>query len=256
MSILDQFRMDNKKGFITGAAQGIGKALANAFAEVGAEFAIVDINYEKAVQVADDLSKKYNKNIIAIKCDVTSPDNVNQMIDKVVETYGTVDFAINNVGIVNFYPFEEVKPEDWKKVLDVNLFGIFLTAQAAAKVMIKQGKKGTITNMASMSAHIINTPQTTSSYCTSKAGVAHLTKSMAVELSKYGIRVNCVSPGYIATEVVTDFSDQMQGWIDRTPQKRMGSPEDVCGAYLFLASDASSYATGTELIIDGGYTLI
>lgn len=256
MNLLDKFRMDNKKGFITGAAQGIGKALADGFAQVGAEFAIVDVNYDKAKTAAEELSQKYSKNIIAISCDVSNPDSVNNMMDIVESTYGYIDFAINNVGIVNFFPVEEVDPKDWKKVLDVNLFGIFLTAQAAAKMMIKHGKKGTITNMASMSAHIINTPQTTSSYCTSKAGVVHLTKSMAIELAKYGIRVNCVSPGYISTDVNTAFTEDMQGWIDRTPQKRMAPPEDLCGAYLFLASDASSYATGTELIIDGGYTIL
>ena len=177
-------------------------------------------------------------------------------LDYAVVKNTLVRFAINNVGIVNFFPVESVRPEDWKRVIDVNLFGTFLCAQAAAKVMIAQNKPGTIVNMASMSARIINTPQTTSSYCTSKAAVVHLTRSLAVELAKYNIRVNCVSPGYVATEVVTDWSDELQGWIDRTPQKRMGTPEDIAGAYLYLASDASRYATGTELLIDGGYTAI
>lgn len=178
------------------------------------------------------------------------------MIEKVLEAYGTVDFAINNAGIVNFFPLEEVSLEDWMKVINVNLVGVMLCAQAAAKVMISQHKKGTITNMASMSARIINIPQTTSSYCTSKAAVAHLTKSMAVEWAKYGIRVNCVSPGYISNELNDNFSDATKGWIEATPQKRMGKAEELCGAYLFLASDASSYATGTELVIDGGYTIV
>lgn len=182
--------------------------------------------------------------------------SVNRMIDRVVEVYGTVDFAINNAGIVNFFKLEEVALEDWMKVINVNLVGVMLCAQAAARVMIRQHKKGTITNMASMSAHIINIPQTTSSYCTSKAAVAHLTKSMAVEWAKYGIRVNCVSPGYISNELNDNFSDATKGWIEATPQKRMGKAEDLCGAYLFLASDASSYATGTELVIDGGYTIV
>lgn len=256
MGILDKFRMDGKKGFITGAGQGIGKALADAFAQVGADFAIVDIQYDNAKAVAAELSEKYGRNIIAIHCDVTSPDSVNAMIEKVEETYGTVDFAINNAGIVNFYPLEEVKLEDWMKVINVNLVGEMLCAQAAARVMIRQHKPGTITNMASMSAHIINIPQTTSSYCTSKAAVAHMTKSMAVEWAKYGIRVNCVSPGYISNELNDNFSDATKGWIEATPQKRMGKAEELCGAYLFLASDASSYATGTELVIDGGYTIV
>lgn len=256
MGVLEKFRMDGKKGFITGSGQGIGKALAEGFAEAGAEFAVADINLENAKAVATDLSERYHCRIIAVHCDVTSPESVEAMVNQVVETYGTVDFAINDAGIVNFYPLEEVKLEDWKKVLDVNLIGVLLCSQAAARVMIRQHKKGTITNMASMSSHIINVPQTTSSYCTSKAAVAHLTKSMAVEWAKYGIRVNCVSPGYISNELNDNFSDATKGWIEATPQKRMGQAEELCGAYLFLASDASSYATGTDLVIDGGYTLV
>lgn len=256
MEIMKQFRLDGKKGFITGAAQGIGKAIAEAFIQAGAEFTIVDVNEEKAQAVAQAFSEQYGRHITAFRCDVSDPQQVAQMAEMVVQTYGTIDFAINNVGIVNFFPVESVRPEDWKRVIDVNLFGTFLCAQAAAKVMIAQNKPGTIVNMASMSARIINTPQTTSSYCTSKAAVVHLTRSLAVELAKYNIRVNCVSPGYVATEVVTDWSDELQGWIDRTPQKRMGTPEDIAGAYLYLASDASRYATGTELLIDGGYTAI
>ena len=256
MGVLDSFRMDGKKGFITGAGQGIGKALADGFAQVGAEFAIVDINLENAEAVAQELREKYGSHIIAVQCDVSKPASVDAMIAKVEETYGTVDFAINNAGIVNFYPLEEVSLENWMKVINVNLAGVMLCAQAAARVMIRQKKRGTITNMASMSARIINVPQTTSSYCTSKAGVAQLTKSMAVEWSKYGIRVNCVSPGYISNELNDNFSDATKKWIESTPQKRMGKAEELCGAYLFLASDASSYATGCELGIDGGYTLV
>jgi len=256
MGILDQFRMDGKKGFITGAAQGIGKVIAYAFAEAGAEFAAVDINGPLLQKVAEDISKKYNRHIIAVECDVTKPESVKNMAAVTVKTYGTIDFALNIAGIVNFYPVHEAPPDEWKKVLDVNLFGVFLCAQAAAKVMIDQKKRGTIVNMASMSAHIINVPQKTSSYCTSKAAVVHLTKSLAVELSEYGIRVNCVSPGYIGNELNNSFSAEMKGWIENTPQKRMGSAEELCGAYLFFASDASTYATGSELIIDGGYSLI
>lgn len=256
MGVLEKFRMDGKKGFITGAGQGIGRALADGFAEAGAEFAVVDIHLENARAVARALSETYGSRILAVHCDVTSDQSVADMARQVVEAYGTIDFAINNAGIVNFFPVEEVRMEDWKQVFEVNLFGVFRTAQAAARVMIAQGKQGTIVNMASMSARIINVPQTTSSYCTSKAAVVQLTKSMAVELAKYGIRVNCVSPGYISNELNDNFSDATRGWIEATPQKRMGKAEELCGAYLFLASDASTYATGTELVIDGGYTLI
>lgn len=121
MGVLEKFRMDGKKGFITGAGQGIGKALADGFAEAGAEFAVVDINEANAQNVAQELSQKYNAKIIAVGCDVTKPESVSTMVSKVVETYGTIDFAINNAGIVNFFPLEEVKLEDWMKVINVNL---------------------------------------------------------------------------------------------------------------------------------------
>ena len=159
MDIMKQFRLDGKKGFITGAAQGIGKAIAEAFIQAGAEFTIVDVNEEKAQAVAQAFSEQYGRHITAFRCDVSDPQQVAQMAEMVVQTYGTIDFAINNVGIVNFFPVESVRPEDWKRVIDVNLFGTFLCAQAAAKVMIAQNKPGTIVNMASMSARIINTPQ-------------------------------------------------------------------------------------------------
>lgn len=256
MKTLDLFSLKGKKGFITGAARGIGKCLAEAFTEMGASIAIVDINIEEAEKTAEELADRYSAHTTAIRCDVTDAEDVERMMETFTKEYGTIDFAINNAGIANTYPAEEISSKDFKKVVDINLNGVFLTAQAAARQMIKEGKAGSIVNTASMSAHIINTPQTIANYCASKGGVLLLTKALAVEWAQYNIRVNCVSPGYMATELVAEMKNMHEGWISKIPAGRLGVPEDLVGAYLYLLSDAARYTTGTDLIVDGGYTCL
>lgn len=135
--------------------------------------------------------------------------------------------------------------------------GVFFTAQAAAKLMVKKGTKGSIVSTASMSAHIINQPQTIANYCAAKAGVVHLTKGLAVEWAKYGIRVNCVSPGYIQTELIATLKDMLPIWQEKMPEgSRLGYPEDLIGAFVYFTSDASMFATGSDLVVDGGYTIL
>lgn len=254
MKTLDLFSLKGKKGFITGAARGIGKCLAEASTEMGASIAIVDIDIEEAEKTAGELADRYSAHTIAIRCDVTDAEDVERMMETFIKEYGTIDFAINNAGIANTHPAEEISSKDFKKVVDINLNGVFLTAQAAARQMIKEGKAGSIVNTASMSAHIINTPQTIANYCASKGGVLLLTKALAVEWAQYNIRVNCVSPGYMATELVAEMKNMHEGWISKIPAGRLGVPEDLVGAYLYLLSDAARYTTGTDLIVDGGYT--
>ena len=256
MKTLDLFSLKGKKGFITGAARGIGKCLAEAFTEMGALIAIVDIDIEEAEKTAGELADRYSAHTTAIRCDVTDAEDVERMMETFIKEYGTIDFTINNAGIANTYPAEEISSKDFKKVVDINLNGVFLTAQAAARQMIKEGKAGSIVNTASMSAHIINTPQTIANYCASKGGVLLLTKALAVEWAPYNIRVNCVSPGYMATELVAEMKNMHEGWISKIPAGRLGVPEDLVGAYLYLLSDAARYTTGTDLIVDGGYTCL
>ena len=256
MKTLDLFSLKGKKGFITGAARGIGKCLAEAFTEMGALIAIVDIDIEEAEKTAGELADRYSAHTTAIRCDVTDAEDVERMMETFIKEYGTIDFAINNAGIANTYPAEEISSKDFKKVVDINLNGVFLTAQAAARQMIKEGKAGSIVNTASMSAHIINTPQTIANYCASKGGVLLLTKALAVEWAPYNICVNCVSPGYMATELVAEMKNMHEGWISKIPAGRLGVPEDLVGAYLYLLSDAARYTTGTDLIVDGGYTCL
>jgi NAD(P)-dependent dehydrogenase (short-subunit alcohol dehydrogenase family) len=189
-----------------------------------------------------------------IGCDVTQPDQVSRMVDQVTAELGGIDIAVCNAGIITVKGMLEMSPEEFQDIQNTNVTGVFLTAQAAARAMVRQGRGGAIINTASMSGHIINIPQQAGHYCASKAAVIHLTKAMAVELAPHNIRVNSVSPGYIRTELVEPMAEYHRQWEPKVPLGRIGRPEELTGLYLYLASEASSYMTGSDVVIDGGYT--
>lgn len=258
MNILDQFKLNGKVAFVTGGAKGIGKSIAVGYAQAGADLAIIDIDIEAAKTTAEEIAVDYGVKTLAIQTDVTQAEEVESMVEKVQEHFGQIDIAVANAGIALNVPAEEMSLSEWQKVIDINLTGVFLTAQAAGKVMIEQGG-GSIINTASMSGYIVNTPQPQCAYNASKAAVTQLTRSLAVEWADKNVRVNAVSPGYIGTELITEapaLEPLIKQWTAVTPQKRMGEPEELQGIYLYLASDASSYTTGSDFIIDGGYTAI
>ena len=245
MGIIESMRLDGKAIYVTGAASGIGKAAATAFAEAGADVAIVDINLEGAEKVAKE-----------IQCDVTKKDQVEAMVAKVVDTYGKLDACYNNAGIAVNAPAEEMTFEQWQKVIDINLTGVFLCATAAGRVMLKQGY-GSIINTASMSGHIVNVPQPQCAYNASKAGVSLLTKSLAVEWAKRGVRVNCISPGYIGTELIMNaehLKPLIEQWNAMAPMGRLGKPEELQSILVYLAGDTSTFTTGSDIIVDGAFT--
>ncbi len=251
------FSIEGKKGFITGAAQGIGKELATAFAEHGADVAIVDMNLELATQTAKEIADKTGRLVKAYQCNITCDDSVNKMMADYLVDFGTIDYCINNAGIATFDSAMDISASDFKKVVDVDLNGTFLTARAAARVMRDQGKGGSIVSTASMSGSLVNVPQTIANYCAAKAGVIQLTKALAVEWVKYGIRVNCVSPGYMLTDLVAALGDMHPIWLSKLPEgSRLGYPEDILAAYIYFVCDASKYATGSDLIVDGGYNCL
>jgi len=254
LNILDKFKLTDKRAFITGAGSGIGRGIAHAFAQAGADVAIVDIDLNNARKVAKEITK-YRIHSIAIKADVSKPDDVDSMVKEILKEFGTIDIAFNNAGINNADAAEDVSIDIWAKVIDVNLAGVFLTARAAGKVMI-ENKKGSIINMGSMSGHIICHPQTQSAYNASKAGVLHLTKSLASEWSKYNVRVNSISPGFTLTKMVQEYPKKLIAeWSKDIPLGRLCKIGELQGTAVFLASDASSYITGADLLVDGGFTI-
>lgn len=257
MDVKKLFSLEGKKGFITGAAQGIGQCLATAFAQLGADVAIVDINLEKAQATAKQIAKQTGRKVLAYRCNVTSAQSAEEMMQAFIADYGSIDFAVNNAGIFTPDGVLEIDQKTFEAVIDVNLNGVFYTAQAAARQMVKQGTGGSIVSTASMSAHIINRPQTIANYCAAKAGVIHLSKAMAVELAKHHIRVNTVSPGYIQTELIATMANMLPVWGGMMPEgSRLGFPEDLIGAFVYFVSDASQFATGSDLVVDGGYTIV
>ena len=256
MGILEKMRLDGKVSFVTGGARGIGKAIAQALAEAGSDLALVDIDMEEAAKTAGEIEKNTGVKAIAIQADVTKPEEVDAMIRRIMEEFGHLDAAFCNAGICMNIPAEEMTYEQWKKVLDINLTGVFLTSQAAAKVMLKQGK-GSIINTASMSAHIVNVPQPQCSYNASKAGVIQLTKSMAVEFAKRGVRVNSISPGYIGTELTLNsptLVPLIEKWNEMAPLGRMGRSEELQSICVYLAGDTSTFTTGADFVVDGAFT--
>lgn len=256
MGILEKMRLDGKKGFVTGGARGIGKCLATALAEAGADIAIVDTDIAEAQKTCDEIAKANGNAMMAIKADITSPSDMDMMIDSILGKFGRLDMAFCNAGITNECAVEDDTYADWRKIIEVNLNGTFLSAQAAGKVMLKQGK-GSIVLTGSMSGVIINVPQREASYAVSKAGVIHLTKAMAIEWAARGVRVNCISPGYMATEMTLNtpsLAPLIGQWNELSPMHRMGTPEELQSLAVYLAGDTSSFTTGANFLIDGAYT--
>jgi NAD(P)-dependent dehydrogenase (short-subunit alcohol dehydrogenase family) len=254
VSALDLFDLHGKRALVTGASSGIGKEVARAYLQAGADVALAARHFEALERVADELAGAGEGTVVPIGCDVTRPDDVASMLDRVTAELGGVDVAVCNAGIVSVEGMLEMAPEEFQRIQSTNVNGVFLTAQAAARAMVSQGRGGVIINTASMSGHIINVPQRVGHYCTSKAAVIHLTKAMAVEFAPHNIRVNSVSPGYILTELVEPLAEYHAQWEPKIPMGRLGRPEELTALYLYLASEASSYMTGSDLVIDGGYT--
>lgn len=251
--ILDRFKLDGKNAFVTGAGRGIGRALAFALAEAGANVAVSDILEENAVQTAKDIADATGRKTIALKCDIADTDEVKMTVKKVVDTFGRLDIAVNNAGIsIPIKGILDVSPEEWKKQMDINLNGTWNCLKAEAEVMIPNGY-GKIINTGSICGHVI-WPDPQLPYSVSKAAVIHMTRAAGAELIKHGIRVNCISPG--VTKVADLFPEVVDVFFKTAPIDRFGSPADHQGAVVFLASEVSDFMVGQEIVLDGGYTIM
>ena len=246
--------LDGFYAIVTGGSRGIGEACVFALAREGANVAIaVNKSTEEAEGVARK-ARELGSDIFVIPCDVANPNDVKAMVDTVIKRWGKIDILVNNAGITHGSAAEDLSFQDWQRMINVNLTGVFLCSQAVGKKMIEQGTQGSIINISSICGHIVVIPQKQCHYNASKGGVGMLTKSLAVEWADRGIRVNALSPGYIKTKIL-DFAKELHPiWIEKTPMKTMGQPEDIAEAVLYLASPKSKYVTGADWIIDGGYT--
>ena len=253
MSYLSKFDLSGRLALVTGAGQGIGEACATALAEAGARVVVTDVDLARAQASAEQLVAR-GLQAEPRQLDVTSSTALNVL----AETLPVLDILVCNAGIAVNTPAEDVSDEEWDRVIGINLTGVFKTCRAFGRKMLGAGR-GSIVNIGSMSADIVNTPQPQCHYNASKAGVHHLTRSLAVEWALRGVRVNAVAPTYIETPLLgnlEDRKDMIDRWIDLTPMKRMGKPDEIASVVLFLASDASSLMTGSIVTADAGYTSI
>ena len=256
-NIIDRFRLDERVALVTGGANGIGRGFAHALGEAGARVAIVDIDVEGSETVAQELAAK-GIEAMTLEIDVTRPELMDEMVDRIVKHWGSLTIGVNNAGISEWHDAETMSVEAWRRIMDLNLDGVFRCAQAEARIMLEAGY-GKIINTASMSAHIVNHPQHQAAYNTSKAGVLHLTRSLAAEWATRGVRVNSISPTYTRTKLVDNFikepigADKYPTWMERTPMGRMAEVGDLVGAVVYLAAEASDMMTGADIVIDGGY---
>ncbi len=253
MGVLQLFRMDGKKVVVTGGARGIGRASALALAEAGADVTVIDIlDTSETQKMIEALGRK----AYGVQCDLTKEEEVDGAIAKAKEYMGQINAAHVNAGIAHCVKCEDMTFEEWKMVTAIDLDAVFLCTRAIGRVMIADGNSGSIVCTGSMSGTIVNYPQEQVAYNAAKAGVIHLVKSLACEWAKHNIRVNAISPGYVCTDMTPPTTNMawQNIWFSMCPTKRMATPEEMAAGVLYLASDASTYTTGLNMIMDGGYS--
>jgi len=254
---------------VTGAARGLGFEFCRAFVDSGCtKLAVLDLKEDEARTAAEELLtytttkfglKAEEVQLIGIGCNVASEADVQTAYGRIIDVFGRIDVVVASAGIVESFSALDYPTDRMKLLFDINVHGVYFTAREAAKHMIPQGS-GSIVLISSMSANIVNIPQLQTPYNASKAAVKHMAASLAVEWAKAGIRVNALSPGYMLTKltktILATNVELKTTWENLTPMGRMGEPDDLAGAIVFLASDASKFVTGTELRVDGGYCAV
>lgn len=248
------FDLSGQTAFVTGAGSGIGQAIAIGLAEAGANVACFDLPNSRYMQNTVHGIEGHGRKALVLEGSVTSADDLAKAVAQTEQELGELSLAVNSAGIANAQPAEELELSRWQQMLDVNLTGVMLSCQAQARVMLPRGR-GSIINIASMSGLIVNRGLLQAHYNTSKAGVIHLSKSLAMEWAHRGLRVNSISPGYTATPMNTrpEVADQVKIFEDTTPLGRMADVEEMVGPAIFLSSKAASFCTGVDLVVDGGF---
>jgi len=249
------FDIRGQTAIVTGASSGLGVTFAETLGERGVNLVIAARRYEKLVQVAEETSRKYGVQVIPVRVDVSQEDQVVNMVNVAIEKFGSIEILVNNAGIASLSPSVDMSLEEWKKVIDVNLTGIFSCARTVAREMIKK-KYGKIVNIASIYG-AVGDIFPTAPYYASKGAVINLTRALAIEWAPYKINVNAIAPGFFPSEMTESvFRDEkaMKYILSRTPLGRTGEPLDLKAALTYLASPASNYVTGQTLFVDGGWT--
>jgi len=254
MTLLDNFLLTDKVAVVTGGRTGIGASLARALADVGARVVIAARDIGACRAAAAEITAQGGR-AIGLGLDVTDRVQVEALVHDVTAQFGPIDILVNNAGVCFHRDAVDVPDEEWHQVFDVNVHGLWYCSQIIGRTMV-QRKAGTIINIGSMSAFIVNRPQFQPAYNASKAAVHHLTRSLAAEWAPYNVRVNAIAPGYIATAMSpVDDPKFHRYWIEDTPMQRPGSPDELGPTVVYLASRASSFLTGAVIVADGGYSL-
>jgi NAD(P)-dependent dehydrogenase (short-subunit alcohol dehydrogenase family) len=251
------FRLDGRTAVITGASSGLGLVMAEALAAAGANVVVAARRAERIEELARSIAAAGGK-ALAVPCDVCSEPDVDRLVAATLERFGSLDVLVANAGVAEPQPAEEESLEHFKRIVDVNLHGVFLCAQRCGRVMLAKGS-GVIVNVASVLGVVGAGQIPQASYTASKGGVVNLTRELAAQWARRGIRVNAILPGWFPSEMTSQMFDDESGrrWIrGRTPMGRAGDPRELNGALLFLASDASTYVTGAMIAVDGGWTTV
>lgn len=254
MTVLDTFSLHGRTALVTGGYRGMGLAFARGLAEAGADVVIGARDEAASASAAATLADETGRTVVGVGLDITDRASVDAAIATALEHTGRLDVLVNNAGTCFHRPALEVPDDEWRQVFDTNVHGLWIMSQAAGRHFSEAGG-GAIVNVGSMSGQIVNRPQWQPAYNASKAAVHQLTKSLAAEWAPLGIRVNAVAPGYVATDMApVDDPRFRQRWIDDAPMQRAAVPEEIAPTVVYLASDASSFMTGSVVVVDGGYT--
>jgi len=250
------FSLKGKACIVTGGSRGIGRGLLNSLAAAGADLFVISTNEEEAGRAAKEVADEYNVRAWGFGCDVRYSEQVERTLDRCCEIE-VPQLLLNNAGIAIHRPAVKVTDEEWQRVIDTNLTGPFWFCRGLARRLIEKGLSGSFVNLASNAAIMVPTPQPQASYNASKAGLVMMTKSLAYEFIPHGIRVNSLSPGYILTDMTAHTRpDWIEKWLASIPRGRMGTPDELAPALIYLFSDASQFTVGSDVILDGGASAI